>query len=381
MKPGQLRDVLTEIILHTDITPLIWGSRGIGKSRIVASLTKHLSALEGQLWGLVDLRISTQEISDLTGLPRPISWRATDLGCGEKALITETSWSVPSWFPTAEKVSQPTRGIPEKGIIFLDEINRGGHQETQAIFQFVLDRRIHTHVLAPGWKIIAAANPPTEEYLVNELDSALLDRFLHLNLKPDSEDWLAWANSEEGSISPAVSKFIKTYPEMLYEMSEAEQNWVPIRRSSPRSWEAVDTILKKCRIPAEQEVEVLAGLIGNIPALSLKEYLTKEFSKPIKAEEILTDYPKVRSVFLHLVEQKRLDQINIITQDLTEMAQANPDQFNVDNFFAFFLDLPKDLKVTLLDTLINNEAIYKMINNHEQLVQEVTAIITEVERC
>ena len=234
LRPGQLKAVLSEVILKTEITPLIWGSRGIGKSQIVFALTGDLKKKTGQPWGFVDLRISTQEISDLTGIPKAFSWKAVDVETGREAVITETDWSVPVWFPTVEKVARRERGIPENGIIFLDEINRGGQQETQAIFQFVLDRRIHTHVLAPGWKIAAAANPPTEEYLVNEFDAALLDRFLQLILKPSAADWLEWAQSAEGRICDVIARFIKTHPEMLDEVSEAERSWSPAVTSSPR---------------------------------------------------------------------------------------------------------------------------------------------------
>lgn len=377
MKPAQLKLVLSEIVLKTSITPLVWGSRGIGKSQICASLTRHLAESTGKPWGLVDLRLSTQEISDLTGIPRPWTWKAVNKNTGEDAVIMETDWSVPIWFPTVEKIAQKTRNIPENGIIFLDEINRGGHQETQAIFQFVLDRRIHTHQLAPGWRIVAAANPPTEEYLVNEFDSALLDRFIHLNLKPDSQDWLEWA-SAGGGISPAITSFIDTYPQMLYEISEEEQNWSPIIKSSPRSWEGVNTILKYCQLPAEVEAEVLAGLIGHIPAVTFREFFTKEYSKPLKAADIMENYGKYRDSLLKVLADQRLDQLNIIIQDLIQLCTKSPERFQVENFYLFFLDLPDDLKVTLVHSLLENEVVYGLMNNHSGLLGEISRIMNEL---
>lgn len=380
MKPAQLKLVLSEIVLKTTLTPLVWGSRGIGKSQICASLTRHLAEITGRPWGLVDLRISTQEISDLTGIPRPWTWKAVNQNTGKEAVITETDWSVPIWFPTTEKIAQKERDIPENGIIFLDEINRGGHQETQAIFQFVLDKRIHTHQLAPGWRIVAAANPPTEEYLVNEFDSALLDRFVHLNLKPDSRDWLVWANSAEGNISTAITSFIDTYPDMLYEFSEEEHNWSPIIKSSPRSWEGVNTLLQQCQLPSEVEVEVLAGLIGHIPAVTFREFLAKEYSKPLKAAEIMESYRDCRDSLLKVLANQRMDQINIITQDLIQLCKKNPEQFQVENFYLFFLDLPDDLKVTLVHSLMESEGVYGLMNNHSGLLGEISRIMGELDK-
>lgn len=380
MKASDLKKVLSEVILKTNITPLIWGSRGIGKSQLISSLAKDLEIRTDKPWGLVDLRISTQEISDLTGLPKAFTWKARDMKTGRESVITETDWSVPLWFPTLEKISQQERGIPENGIIFLDEINRGGHQETQAIFQFVLDRRIHTHVLAPGWKIAAAANPPTEEYLVNEFDISLLDRFLQLVLKPDPQDWLEWANSREGRIAERVARFIFTRPEMLCEMSESEHSWSPPVSSSPRSWEAVSIIMEKCEIPLELEAEVYAGLVGSIPAVTFTDFLKKEYEKPVQALQIMRDYPRVREVIKTACEAKRIDQLNITIQDIIALARTKPAEFNMDNFFRFIMDLDSDLKVTLIHSLMEIKEIQPILNNHEELFAEIIRIMEEVDK-
>lgn len=379
MKASDLKQVLSEVILKTNITPLIWGSRGIGKSQLIASLAKDLETITGKAWGLVDLRISTQEISDLTGLPKAFTWNARDLKTGRETIVTETDWSVPLWFPTIEKISQKERAIPENGIIFLDEINRGGHQETQAIFQFVLDKRIHTHVLAPGWKIAAAANPPTEEYLVNEFDISLLDRFLQLFLKPDAGDWLDWAASHQGGIADRVTRFIYTRPEMLCEMSESENSWSPPVSSSPRSWEAVSTIMEKCRIPSELEAEVYAGLIGSIPAVTFMDFLKKEYEKPVQALQIMKNYPQVREVIKAACEAKRIDQLNITMQDIIALARTKPGEFNMENFFSFLMDLESDLKVTLIHALMEVKEIQPLLNNNDELFTEVIRIMEEVD--
>jgi len=369
--------VLGELILKTTITPLIWGSRGIGKSQIVFSLTKELKKSTGKPWGIVDLRISTQEISDLTGIPKAFSWKAVDVGTGREAVITETDWSVPVWFPTAEKIAQKERNIPENGIIFLDEINRGGQQETQAIFQFVLDRRIHTHVLAPGWKIIAAANPPTEEYLVNEFDAALLDRFLQLTLKPCASDWLEWAGSAEGNICDVIARFINTYPEMLYEISEAEHGWSPTVTSSPRAWENVNTVMKNCILPPEVETEVYMGLIGNAAAITFMEYLKNEYEKPVRAMDIMKDYLAVQEKIKKISAANRIDALNITMQDVIDLAKNKPGDFNIDNFYLFLMDLRNDLKVTLVHAMVGNDKIYQLMNEHEGLFAELRRIMHE----
>lgn len=366
-------------MLKTEITPLIWGSRGIGKSQLVASLVQELHISTGKPWGLVDLRISTQEISDLTGIPKAYTWTARESE-GSSRIITETDWSVPVWFPTAEKIAQKERNIPEHGIVFLDEVNRGGQQETQAIFQFVLDRRIHTHVLAPGWKIIAAANPPTQDYLVNEFDASLLDRFLQLILKPDAGEWLNWAASPDVEISEGIISFITTQPQMLYEISAEEHGWSPVITSSPRAWEAVDTIIKKCRIPDEVKTEVYAGLIGNIAAVSLVNFLQESYEQPVKASQIMKAYLQVREKIIKADEENRMDRLNMTIQDVINLARKNPEEFNIENFYLFLMDLRNDLKVALIHALLEIAPVYEIMNKNDKLVAEIVNIMREMEQ-
>ncbi|HHV71541.1 MAG TPA: hypothetical protein GXX38_02870, partial [Clostridia bacterium] len=109
--------VLKEILKKTDITPFLWGERGIGKSQCVYQVAQELSA-DGEKWDVIELRIGQMEVGDLIGVPKVEKGR--------------TIWARPEWFPTTGK-----------GIIFLDEPNRDNAGDvTQAIFQLVLDKRL-----------------------------------------------------------------------------------------------------------------------------------------------------------------------------------------------------------------------------------------------
>ena len=63
------------------VTPMLWGKAGIGKSEVVVSVAKEMAKdkgiefttdydkFDGNHFGLVDLRLGTQEVGDLIGIP------------------------------------------------------------------------------------------------------------------------------------------------------------------------------------------------------------------------------------------------------------------------------------------------------------------------
>lgn len=124
------------------ITPIIWGSQGIGKSDIAADLANELGFTR-----IADLRMGQQESGDLIGVPDKrffCSMCNEDYGtaalssfcakpdCGG-IIIGQTVWLLPSWFPKKD----------EKVLILLDELNRGRPDVLQSIFQLILDRQLH----------------------------------------------------------------------------------------------------------------------------------------------------------------------------------------------------------------------------------------------
>lgn len=62
------------------------------------------------------------------------------------------------------------------------------------------------------------------------------------------------------------------------------------------------------------------------------------------------------------------------------MYLPRPDDFNIDNFYLFFMDLRNDLKVILVHAIMGNEKVYPLINEHEGLFAEISRIMREVEK-
>jgi MoxR-like ATPase len=150
---------------------MLWGLTGTGKSQLQRQILNILSngkrpwtpkagvTTTGALevigdWGLVDLRLSQLDPTDLRGLPN----------LNGKTVL----WLPPEELPF---VGQEHR-FPSKGVLFLDEFTQAQPAMQSAGFSLVLDRRIGPHVLQPNWKIVAASNYSEENANTYQMGSA-----------------------------------------------------------------------------------------------------------------------------------------------------------------------------------------------------------------
>ena len=199
MKASRLTTVL-ENLLDQPWAAFIWGAPGIGKSSIVRQIA------ERRRMPLIDIRASLLDPTDLRGIPMIQDGTAV--------------WCPPSFLP--KKSDKP-------GILFLDEINAAPPLVQAALYQLILDRRVGEYELPEGWRIIAAGNRREDKAVTFRLSSALANRFIHLNLEVDPDDWHAWATNH--GIIPEVTAFLKYRPQLLQAASEDEQAF-----ATPRSW-------------------------------------------------------------------------------------------------------------------------------------------------
>ncbi len=316
MNSNNLKLVL-EKALQVKVTAIIWGKAGIGKSQIVKQVAEDLKL------DLVDLRLGQMEVGDLIGLP-----------CKDN---DQTAWLKPAWFPKENT----------KGILFLDEINRARLDVLQAIFQLVLDRQLHTHKLPEAWGIVCACNPNTEGYAVNELDTALLNRFLHIKYTPETKEFITWAKDTE-KVSSGITDFIEKYPHLLGN----DTIDIPLEiKPTPRSWEILSKLLfTKPEIPESLWLEVAIGLVGSSCALVFIENLKKNLEKPVRAEQVLNEYAQVKPKI-----KARFDLLRITSDDivrvLTKKDRIPLDKTQGTNLCDFILDLPKDLAFSIIKEL------------------------------
>ena len=164
MNPVELIDFLEKLISkNLNISTMIWGPPGIGKSSIVAAAAEKAGI------DFIDLRLSQLAPTDLRGLPVPVHPNK-----GEE-------YGISKWYPPE---FLPREG---KGILFLDELNMAPPVMQGVAQQLILDRKIGSYKVPQGWIILSAGNRKEDRASVFEMPSPLANRFIHLEVEANYE--------------------------------------------------------------------------------------------------------------------------------------------------------------------------------------------------
>lgn len=170
-----------EVYAKNHLNVLLVGTHGIGKSTIVKSIADTLG-LKFKYYSSSTL----DPFADLVGIPTPDK---------------ETN-SLKFYRPTDLEAAE---------MVFFDELNRAHPRVLNAVLEIVQFKTVNGTPL-PNLKMVwAAMNPPGEDYQVEELDPALIDRF-HQFVKLNAEINLKYLNTK---MKPEVAKMLKDWWESL----------------------------------------------------------------------------------------------------------------------------------------------------------------------
>ena len=219
---------------------MIHSSPGCGKSSIVRACAESLGI------DFIDVRLSQIEPCDIKGLPVPNKDEHT------------MDWFVNGMWP---------RDPDSRGILFLDELSAADRSIAVAAYELILDRRLgKLYSLPEGWMIVGAGNMAGDHAVAAPMSSALANRFLHVELDPDWENWLSWGVAH--NIHPSVMGYIRFRPDSLFTMEgqTLDRGW-----PSPRSWERVSQM---CYVIKDDDVlaKVVYGLIGQPVGVEFMEF-------------------------------------------------------------------------------------------------------------
>jgi MoxR-like ATPase len=205
MTPTELKTYLDRILTQRlQLSVMIWGAPGIGKSSIVAQL-----AQDYQL-NFVDVRLSQLAPTDLRGLP------VADNG-------------ISKWYPPE---FLPQQG---RGILFMDELNMAPPAMQGVAQQLILDRRIGSYEVPEGWFVWAAGNRKEDRAAVFDMPSPLANRFLHLQVEADFDSFKAYAL--ERQVHEHIIAFLSYRSTLLHKVDPQQPAWC-----SPRSWVMASTL-------------------------------------------------------------------------------------------------------------------------------------------
>jgi hypothetical protein len=234
---------------------MLYSAPGCGKSDIIHQIGKELNR------PVIDMRLALYDPSDLKGFP----------------YYDPTSNNM-KWAPSSELPTDPD----SKAILFLDELVSAAPSTQAAAYQLVLNRRIGEYILPEGVDIVAAGNRASDRGVVYKMPSPLSNRFVHLELKVDVDEWVNWALLN--GLNKDVVGYISHCKQDLFTFDPKSSSHA---FATPRTWEFVSQFLNKEEDMGEDTaLDLISGTIGDGLAIKFNAY-RKTSAKLPKAMDVL----------------------------------------------------------------------------------------------
>ena len=281
-----------ELIKVTPDQPvMLWGQPGLGKTK---SLYYNFPEEDG--WTIIPVLAGCSEPTDLTGIP----FNYKD---------QYAKYLVPQWAYHCSDAKDVPEEYKGKIILFLDDIVTAPEQTQAAFFKLVHEKRVGEYKLRDNVRIIAAGNRLDDKSAACPMPMALGNRFLHIEVRVDTDAWLEWA--VKAGIHPNIVAFIRRLPQHLTNFDEAVKQSNELAFATPRSWEAVSNALHNLdslklrtykgektsehdeKNPLNHTFKIAAGLVGKGVASVFNTFIKSTLGL-ISPEDIVKDPNKAR---------------------------------------------------------------------------------------
>lgn len=282
----------------------LWGPPGIGKSDIVHQISAE------QDRPTVDVRLSLWEPTDIKGIPffNPENHRM-------------------EWAPPIELPSDPK----SNAVLFLDELNSAAPATQAAAYQLILNRRVGTYYLPKGVSIVAAGNREADKGVTYRMPAPLANRFLHLEMKVNFDDWLAWGTKNH--VHEQVLGYVAFAKQDLYDFDPKSSSRA---FATPRSWSFVSDLLSGNELNDGTLTDLVSGAIGD--GLAVKFMAHRKIAKQLpRPEDILqgkvkkVDIKEISAMYSLVISMCYELQAANEKKDKTFVSQA-------DNFLRFMME-------------------------------------------
>ena len=327
---------------------------GVAKSAIGRSIADKMN------FRYIDIRLSMVDETDV-GLYPTVSEVETDV-----KIVKCLDFVVPRWAIEANK--QPT-------IIHFEELNRASQQVRNAALQMLLEREIgmdfkfNENVL-----MMSSGNLGDEDGTdVEEFDSALNNRLIHISHTLSVDEWLGDYASEK--CHKLISSFIKAHPEQMYKTSDNAKGY-----ATPRSWTMLSKFITenwgmdaspRDFLPLLKEVG--NGYIGN-SAMKFIQYCEDMLN--ISIQDVLNNYDGIKKD----LEKYNRDKNSELIQSLKEIEITKLTDKQLMNCVKFLNNVGDDEKTAyllfILDNIadVTNPKLKKFLLEFEDLLRTIKKI-------
>ncbi len=219
--PTELSKLLLNVAPKRPV--FIWGAPGVGKSSLVEQFADSVAM------PCVSLLGSQLAPEDLIGVPQIVEGRS--VFCPPRMIARD-----------------------EPYLLFVDELNACSFEVQKAFYSLINDRRLGEYSLPDGSVVVGAGNRAQDQAIVKSMSSALMNRMLHVELRPSAREWLQWAR--DANVHHWVLSYIETRPDHLFVAPPKTEETF----STPRSWHLLSDALHAYGAELDaRDVELLAS--------------------------------------------------------------------------------------------------------------------------
>lgn len=245
------------------------------------------------------------------------------------------SWAAPVDLPTEELAAQ----YPVV-VLFLDELNSAPPSVQAAAYQLILNRRIGTYKLPDNVVVVAAGNRETDKGVTYKMPKPLANRFVHLNLDVNFDDWMMWA--AEARVHADVVGYLSFAKGDLYNFDPRSPDHA---FASPRTWVFVSEMLEDTAgddpMSDSQMTDLIAGTVGEGMAVKFMNHrsFASELPNPsdilsgkveeLKVKEVSAQYTLTVNLCYELADAHKIMKKSKKLDKWHKMA---------DNFFSFMME-------------------------------------------
>jgi hypothetical protein len=282
----------------------LWGAPGIGKSDIV----KQIAEERGR--EVVDVRLSLWEPTDIKGIPffNPETRRM-------------------EWAPPIELPQDPE----STAVLFLDELNSSAPATQAAAYQLILNRRVGTYVLPKNVSIVAAGNRESDKGVTYRMPAPLANRFLHLELKVNFDDYQEWA--VKNKIHDQVLGYLNFKKQ---DLNDFDPRSASRAFATPRSWSFVSDLIADDDLSDDTLTDLISGAVGDGIALKFMAHrkIAKQLPNPVSVLKGKVDKMEIKEI-------SAMYSLTIsLCYELQTAYEKKEKDWNdqADNFFRFMMD-------------------------------------------
>jgi hypothetical protein len=217
-----------------------------------------------------------------------------------------------------------------------------------AAYQLILNRRVGTYKLPDGVDVVAAGNREGDRGVTYRMPAPLANRFVHLEMKVDFDDWQDWATLNK--VHPDVVGYVGFAKQDLYDFDPKS----PSKSfATPRSWSFVSDLLNDDDTDNETLATLIAGAVGD--GLGNKFMAHRKIAGRLPKASVILD-GKVKD--LQIKEVSAMYSLTVsLCYELKDRAEKKAVKWDdmADCFFRYMMDnFPTELVVMGAKTALTN---------------------------